>query len=219
VSSISSTPVDISPPLSAISTPDLAATPKDISSPPSVTSVPQTSPNLFHRQPSVDLGSAATNAAQEARAAVGAWGAGIGSFLSTRASRFSIPKVGTGLTGSARSSLAPSPVDPLQTKVQAQTDATLLPLPPPPKFEEAAVPPAPPPVVTSPPLSRVKAAVAVVEAHLPETKTSRGHHGNELPVKDLDNVHTDPSPPPSSGSAAEAEKEHHEEPTASGVAL
>jgi hypothetical protein len=128
VSSVSSTPVEVSPPLSAGSSADLGGspTPKDRSSSSSsptpapttglglLTSIkprtssiststshrstsvssPSPSPSSFTRQhqSSVDLGAAAL----EAKATVGAWGAGIGSFLSTRASRFSMPRVGSG---------------------------------------------------------------------------------------------------------------------------
>jgi len=207
VSSISSTPVDISPPHSVSSISDLAATPKDVSppSPPPKHNVPgpPQSPNLSRKQSSVDLGATATHAAQEARAAVGAWGAGIGSFLSTRASRFSIPKVGTTLTGSARSSVASSPVNAPQT--QPQPEARLSPPPPPPTVEEPAKTPIFAPTVA---MSRVKAAVAAVEARLPETKEV--HHEDETLVKDLDHLHTNPSPDPSSESV-EAQKVHDEE--------
>lgn len=85
VSSVSSTPVEVSTPL-AESLPELLK-----STPPSsplATAKPIAVPESPQRQKatvSVDL--------NETRAAIGAWGAGIGSFLSTKAARFSLPRV------------------------------------------------------------------------------------------------------------------------------
>jgi hypothetical protein len=207
VSSISSTPVEVSPPPSTDSNTDLAATPKDgtPSTPPppdkpntTTTAPSQTAPNVPRQHTSVDLGAAATHAAIEAKAAVGAWGAGIGSFWSTRAPRFSIPKVGTAFAaGSAKSSAAPSPVN-----TQMTDDGSPPPPPPLSKVEEptttttSASPP--PPTITAP-WTRFKGAVAAVEPRQPEAQTELElHEDEEPPVKNLDRV----TPLPSNGAIA-----------------
>ena len=85
VSSVSSTPVEVS----TSPTESLQEIPKSTppSSPPAAaksTAAPET-PQRQQATVSVDL--------SETRAAIGAWGAGIGSFLSTKAARFSLPRV------------------------------------------------------------------------------------------------------------------------------
>ena len=145
-------------------------TPTTSAPPQTPTQAPRTAP----RQQSVDLGAAATHAAIEAKAAVGAWGAGIGSFLSTRASRFSIPKVGTAFVAGGNAKASPVVATPVQTPSQVQPERELPPPPspsPPSKAEEPASPVSSPvssPVATTPTTpptlpSRVKATITAVE--------------------------------------------------------
>jgi hypothetical protein len=222
-SSISSTPVELSTPSLADSNIDLAATPKDATKPGATP--PQQTPSNMARQHSVDLGTAATNAAIEAKAAIGAWGAGIGSFLNTRASRFSIPKVGTAFAAvaSPKSSAAPSPVTLMQTPPPNPGVGSLPmpPLTPPSKVEVPTFTPAPvaaTTTVTSP--SRVKAAVSAVEARRPTPKTEKESRA-EPSMEDLNGMHPTASPAPFILEYAQAEEKamHAEESTLSSKAL
>lgn len=199
--SISSTPVEVSPPRSA----EVSPTPKDVSAPPSVPPSPSTKPtvpaiqtqklpSVSRQQSSVDLSAAATHAAQEARAAVGAWGANIGSFWSTRASRFSLPrpKVGTavGASASTKSSAAPSPVE---SQAEVESSSSSFPPPPlPPRTVEGSLAP----VASTPPAlpSRVKAAVAAMETHQAEPPHEEEHE-NQIPAGHFDTVHANSSIP------------------------
>jgi hypothetical protein len=215
--SVSSTPVEVSPPRSA----EVSPTPKDVSAPPSVPSSPSTkptvpatqTPSISRQQSSVDLSAAATHAAQEARATVGAWGANIGSFWSTRASRFSLPrpKVGTAVgpsasaSASAKSSAAPSPVGTGESQAEVESSSSFPPPPLPPRTAEGSLVPA----ASTPPAlpSRVKAAVAAVEAHQAEPPHEEEHENqDEIPAGHFDSVHADSSIP--SSVSTESEEKH-----------
>ncbi|KII90891.1 hypothetical protein PLICRDRAFT_549534 [Plicaturopsis crispa FD-325 SS-3] len=111
-------------------------------------------------------------AAAETKAAVGAWGAGIGSFWSTRAARFSLPRASRGSTESSQPSrdASPAPAPPVPASPDPAPAQTLSPtLSPPP----AATP--------------LLAAISHSETEVPAVPAADAHE--ELEVKDLDSVH------------------------------
>lgn len=169
--SVSSTPVDIGTP--ADTNADLPASPpppsKEVpASPPPppapeakpASPPPETPPRLSKQKSSVDLSGT--------KAAVGAWGAGIGSFLSTRAARFSLPKA-----GSAKTSPNPTPAGTPEKQSQPLGEAS-----------PAASAPTSPITATSS-TSAVKAAVAAVEANESEPESQ----AQSKPHDEVGNIH------------------------------
>lgn len=179
VSSISSTPVAVTPPINSSSTnaPSASSVPQDIlTTSLSAPVVSQESPaRLSGQKSSVDLGAVAT----EAKAVIGTWGAGLGSFWSSRTTRFSMPRP------TAEAAKAPVPNTPNTPERPIQPKSIVLSSSESQAEVEVEQPMATARPSTAPPTGALK--TAAVEPPQVEIEHYEEAH---LQIRDLDSVHT-----------------------------